>query len=162
MQFLRDMTEWLLTIITVSITCFFIKLILPDGSTKKLVAFILSVICILFVIHPLNKIFKNINSDYSDLTINVDYDYVKFAEECRFEYYFTLSKAKLQTEGIKLIQAEFIFSNDNSNKILKKIYIKKNNLVIIENSEHINISYVTKKTLANLFSLKEDDIEIYE
>ena len=157
------MTQWLLSVVGVVIISYLIKLLLPENSTKNLIAFILSAVCVLVIINPLNSIFNSQQSvDFDFVSFELDNDYLQFAMQCKKDYYFTISKSKLKSVGVQLKYADFIFYDNEKNQTLKKILIKKSDLVIIENGEHINISYLTKKLLSELFSISEKDVEIYE
>ncbi len=157
------MTQWLLSVVGIAIISYLIKIILPENSTKNLIAFILSAVCVLVIINPLNSFLNSKQSfDFELVNFELDNDYLQFAMKCKKDYYFTISKSKLKSEGIQLNNADFIFYDNEKNQTLKKILIKKSDLVIIENGEHINISYITKKLLSELFSISEKDVEIYE
>lgn len=156
------MSEWLLTVAGIAIISFLIKIIMPDGVTRNLVSFILSAICVLAIVNPLSSYLNKGNDYFYDLTFELDEDYLRFATECKKDYYLTISKSTLKKRGIDLNYAEFLFSDENDIQTLKKIYIKTSDLVIIENDEHINITYITKNTLAELFSINLEQIEIYD
>ena len=82
------MTQWLLSIVGVVIISYLIKLLLPENSTKNLIAFILSAVCVLVIINPLNSIFNSQQSvDFDFVSFELDNDYLQFAMQCKKDYY---------------------------------------------------------------------------
>lgn len=158
------MNNFLISIVVISILTFIIKILLPLGNTNKVVLLILSCATALMVVMPLKNLISNDENTVfmQEFDIQLDEKYISFSNECRGNYYLSLAKIQLSSIGVKLNNAEFVFEQNNDKSILKKIIIKKSDLVIIENQAHINISYEVQNVLAKLFSITCEDVFIYE
>lgn len=150
------MKNWILSVVAVAFFSYIAKILMPNGKTKKILTFILSAIAVLVIASPLVKI-----KDMTEVpTVDIDYEYEEFDEKCRQDFYLSMAKSKLKMINISLQSADFEFNDKNGEKTLKKINIYFDDLVIIGDNRHINISSETKKALADLFSLPEEDIII--
>ena len=158
------MNSFLISILVICILFFIIKILLPLGSTNKVVLLIISCAMSLMVISPISNLVngKNHTTFVQDFDLHLDENYINFSNECRNNYYLSLSKIHLFSIGVELNNAEFVFEQNNDKSVLKKIIIKRNDLVIIENQAHINISYEVQNALAKLFSINCEDVFIYE
>ena len=91
-----------------------------------------------------------------------DPEFISSANELRANYYLSVANFGLKELKLKLNDASFEFDDKIGGKPLKKIKIYRKNLVIIEQTEHIDIAYKIKQTLAQIFSIQEKDIEFYD
>ena len=158
------MNSFLISIFAVGILSFIIKILLPPGNTNKVVLLILSCAMVLMVAMPLQNLITGDKNTIllQGFDIQLDEKYISFSNECRSNYYLSLAKIHLSSNGIQLKDAEFVFEQKDDKSILKKIIIKKTDLVIKENQAHINISYEVQNALAKLFSITCGDVLIYE
>ena len=155
------MKNWLISLISVTILGYFIKILLPEGKNKNLVLFVISVLCIVTIITP---ILNFSNSDFQlnlnfENGINIDTSFLEYTESCREKYYLTLSNTKLKNY-LTINRANFIFDSNLSGNPLKKIEINFSDIVINQNNEHINISLIIKENLSELFSISKECVII--
>ena len=159
------MKTWLLSIVGATLITFLIKVIMPEGATKKLLSYVISISIVLIIVTPIKGVVLNGNETielFETVELNVDESYLKFAMACRDDYYKSVAKSKLVAIGVTLYDAQFIFDENVNGNNLKKILINSDNLVIKENIEHINIASMIKSTLADTFSIDEECVVINE
>lgn len=156
--------EWIILICFLSITAFIVNSLLPSGKMKEICTLIFSLISIILILQPIQG-FKDFSFDFEFESIKNAYSYnTNFEIDDNYisEYYYGLAKIELSKSGIDLKSIRFEFDDKNNQKNLKKIYINYSDLVIIDNSSHINITMIAKQRLSYLFLISQDDVIINE
>lgn len=155
------MNNWLFSIFLIALLSYIVKIILPSGKTKLFLIFLFSISTICAIIQPIKEVFnQNYNFELPNTEFSLSQDYINSFWEYREKYYLASANAKLSQYGIEAKEAIFVFDDNISGKPLKKIKINYDNIVIIGDNKHINITSITKKTLSDLFLIEEDSIEI--
>ena len=156
--------EWIILICFLSITAFIVNSLLPSGKMKEICTLIFSLISIILILQPIQG-FKDFSFDFEFESIKNAYSYnTNFEIDDNYisEYYCGLAKIELSKSGVDLKSIRFEFDDKNNQKNLKKIYINYSDLVIIDNSSHINITMIAKQRLSYLFLISQDDVIINE
>lgn len=157
------MKEWLIALFIVSLVAFVAKLLLPTKKTHSFLAFLLSVVSLIYILIPTLDLisgevefvslkFDGVTSEYS--TQNFD--------NLRCNYYLSIANQALKESEITINDAQFIFDDAICGKPLKKVKIYYENLVINNQLAHINISLVLKVKLSKIFNIAEENVIIYE
>lgn len=155
--------EWLITLVSVVLVSYIAKILLPNGKLKGFVSFIMALFLTLAIIKPISNLkFVEIDDLFDEkIEIELDQGYLEFTSAYRERYYLLMANVRLKSYGINLQKANFIFDEESSGVPLKKVEINFEDLVINSNSEHINISLILKKELAECFLLSEESIVLY-
>ena len=156
------MKDWINVIFVLSIISFVSRMLLPNKRVDALLTFLLSVMSIIYIISPIKNLIKG---EFAVGSVDFSYEYSQREdefEEFRSQYYLGIVNNQLAKQKIQIKKAQFSFDDKINGKPLKKITINYDDIVINDQTEHINISLTVKKRLCEIFSLTEDAIIIYE
>lgn len=161
---MTSFSSWILSITGIVLTGVLIDLILPNGQTNKYIKSIFSIFVIFVTISPLIKLMNNnFNLDsFVNSQIEIDQNYVEHINNSRI---LTLNKSitkEAEKYGLKGIDVEFIIKEKSTNLEVEKVNIYLKNLVIDENSLHINKYKVLKEVVQMYIDIGEESIIFYE
>jgi len=71
-------------------------------------------------------------------------------------------KELLKEEGITEVEVQIIFYTDKIAFVIEKVYINIENIVILENYQHININVEISNLLADSLNIETEQIVFYE
>ncbi len=158
------MKEWIGIILILSIISYFSKTFLPNKKTYKYLNFLLAIISIVYLINPIESFISGLNGEVNFELGNTDLfqedDNIEVLQNFRYDYYLSTANSVLQSDNLKIKKAEFVFDDKISGNPLKKIKINYVDIVINQESEHINISLIIKSKLSQAFMLEKEFIEI--
>ena len=160
---MNEISAYLLTIVGVVFLLVVIELILPDSKVSKYIKSIFAIFIVVVIITPLAKI---INSDFDwnnifdsmqyevDETFieNISQDNLKLFEQNLEDY------INQTYEGARVsISANF----EGEGMKINYIYVDLSNLVIIENSQHINYYTAVKELVKKQVDIDEERVIVY-
>lgn len=151
------MKAWIISVTGMSLIFFVLKIIMPEKRMSKTVILVYSLISVVNLVSPLaNGIISDAGaarSVYSyTQSAGVDANYMR-------KYYEISVRDVLKGEKIVLNKADVVLSDDNFS--LKKISINYSDLGYDGDERHIDIASLTKKTVAEYFSIPETMVVIY-
>ncbi len=159
------MKEWLLSVGIVILIISLLKIVLPNGKTKKTVMFVFGVLSILTFIKPIVNI-KDGNLDLGTVfESKIDYqnDYIYFVYEKNAEIKKKEFSEKLNDLGVKNAKIDAIFSIDTKYAIkYEKVIVNLKESVILSENKHIDIIEQIKKTASEIFRIEYKEVIIYE
>lgn len=161
---MASFSSWILSIAGIVLTGVLIDLILPNGQTNKYIKSIFSIFVIFVTISPLiNLINKDIDlNSLVNSQIQIDQNYIEHINNSRV---LALNKSitnEAEKYGLNGIDIEFIIDEKTTTLKIEKVNIYLKNLVIDENSLHINKYKVLKEVVQMYIDIGEEDINFYE
>ncbi|MBR1925864.1 MAG: stage III sporulation protein AF [Clostridia bacterium] len=155
---MSEVSGYLLSVVGVVLFSIVLDLILSDGTTKKYIKSIMSLILIFVLVSPLPKIIKN-DLDFSfinsSVKLNEEYQNVVF-EQQKNQTEKDLEKF-LFNEGFKNIKITIWADNLNGFKI-NTIFVDLTGLVLAEKNQHINKYEAIKILLIKQTGIKEEQV----
>ena len=131
------MAEWVLSIIGVIFLGVALDIVIPDGKTNGFIKSIFSIIFMFVVINPIIKwVNKTDVIDLSNVQINEDYQ-IEINNHRLLDLKFQIEN-HLICNGINGVEVEVKGYSTNNDIIISQINVRIDNLVIIDNVEHIN------------------------
>lgn len=158
--------SWLLSIIGIVVIGVLINLILPEGEIQKYIKAIFSVFVVFIMIYPiLNIDISKINYDeffYNQTSVTVDEKYLENYKEKYRESLQNQCETVLNNNGYQNVRVE-IYLNLSSEKFeIEKVYVNLKNLVINENSVHIDKYKEIKSIIVSLLDVEEGKVIMNE
>jgi len=155
---MSEISGYLLSIVGVVLFSIVLDLILSDGTTKKYIKSIMSLILIFVLVSPLPKIMKNeldFSFTKSFVSLNEEYQNVVF-EQQKNQAEKDLEKL-LGDEGFKNAKITIWADNLNGFKI-NTIFVDLTSLVLAEKNQHINKYEAIKILLIKQTGIKEEQV----
>lgn len=158
--------SWLLSVIGIVVIGVLINLILPEGEIQKYIKAIFSVFVVFIMIYPiLNIDISKINYDeffYNQTSVTVDEKYLENYKEKYRESLQNQCETVLNNNGYQNVRVE-IYLNLSSEKFeIEKVYVNLKNLVINENSVHIDKYKEIKSIIVSLLDVEEGKVIMNE
>ncbi len=158
------MKEWIGIILILSIIGYFSKTFLPNKKTYKYLNFLLAIISVLYLISPIENFINRLNGDVNleigNTGLFQEDENIEILQNFRYDYYLSTANSVLKNDNLKIKKAEFVFDDKISGNPLKKIKINYADIVINQESEHINIPLIIKSKLSQAFMLEKEVVEI--
>ena len=129
--------------------------VIPNSNSGKSVKRVVSVACVLIILSPIINIVKGSNEN-----TETAFSYNEYLQEYQNELVEKSVNHLLITEGYNVENLIVTGEYDGSNYTVKKIQIKFKDLVINENSEHINIIEKIDKLLSSRLNISRAEIVI--
>ena len=157
------MSGWLIKVTAIKIVTSCAELLLPDGKTKNSCKTVLSLVCLAVLIEPLAH-FSNFEFDFSKVFNDNSYN-DEFVDTTN-DYYSSLCENEirktLEEKGVVCEKCEVVGKIEKGKFNFEKIAVKIKNSVISGKDEHIISNVEIQKLLANLLSVSEDMVFVYE
>ena len=129
--------------------------IIPNSSSGKSVKTVISVICVVVILSPIINILKG-----SDTAVETGTIYNEYLEDYQNNLAEKSIKFLLESEGYTVNSVEVFGVYNSSSYTVNKIAIKFENLVIMGDSEHINIIEKIENLLATRLNILKAEIVI--
>jgi len=160
------MRDWIINVAAIIILTVVAGMILPEGKTNKLIKSIFSVICLFVLIMPIQYI-SNGNFSVADVfsindEVELDNDFLYYTFSKQAASLEEDCKELLEEQGITEVEVQIIFYTDKIAFVIEKVYINIENIVILENYQHININVEISNLLADSLNIETEQIVFYE
>ncbi|MEG1527737.1 MAG: stage III sporulation protein AF [Clostridia bacterium] len=162
---LAKLSVWAIAVIGVVILTVLVDIIIPDGQTNKYIKGIMAIIVIFVIIQPLPIIF---NSNLADLTtsdnqdpITIDTNFIEFVNNLSAQERENSLIIYLESKGYKKVECQIVYANSNNIRLVEKVLLNLNNLVIDKNISHINIKEKIIDITAKFLSIEKGQVMIY-
>ena len=129
--------------------------IIPNSTSGKSVKTVISVISVVVILSPIINVIKGI-----DNTVEVGINYNEYLQDYQNNLTETSIKFLLENEGCTPKSVEVLGEYLNGNYTVNKIVIKFENLVIMGETEHINIIEKIENLLATRLNILKAEIVI--
>lgn len=157
---MSEISVYLLSIAGVVILTTLFDLILAENKISKYVKSIMALVLIFVIVSPLPKLFKsglNLNSFLDDsMQLNTDYNNVFNDEQIR-----VLERnlqQKLKEGGFDNVEVTIWADFEQNNMKINYIFVDSQNLVLMENDQHININEAIKILLMEQTGIDEERV----
>ena len=155
---MSEVSAYLLSIVGVVLLSIVLDLVLSDGTTKKYIKSIMSLILIFVLVGPLPKIIKNgVNFSFIESSVSLDENYQNVIFEQQKNQLEKNLEKLLADEGFKNINISIWADNFNGLNI-NTIFVDLSNLVLSENNQHINKYEAIKILLTKQTGIKEEQV----
>ena len=161
-----ELTVYILSIVGIVFLGVLIDIILPDGEINKFVKGAFSLIALLVIISPVQKLFNtNDNIDdvfYNQSAIKTDSDFLEATtKQLKSQLEITL-KVKLKDAGFDNVSVEILCDMSENVFQIKKVIIDISKMVINANIPHINKYVEIKNVVIEYLNVEESDVIINE
>ncbi len=159
------MKQWIFSIGATVLLVSIVSIILPNGKTGKFIKSIFSVLILLVTIRPLVSISKNNLNDginFSNVDIEIQYDYINYIFEERKNTYEENCCKILEDIGVK--NAKIDINYDSSSITFDVLFVNINlkDAVINSDMEHILVIEEIKEKTALYLTIDKSKLVIYE
>ena len=155
---MSEVSAYLLSIVGVVLLSIVLDLVLSDGTTKKYIKSIMSLILIFVLVSPLPKIIKNgVNFSFIESSVSLDENYQNVIFEQQKNQLEKNLEKLLADEGFKNVKVSIWADNFNGLNI-NTIFVDLSNLVLSENNQHINKYEAIKILLTKQTGIKEEQV----
>lgn len=160
---MTTLSSWVVSIAGICILSVLIDLFLPSGNMSSHIKNIFNFVIILVIIAPLPKIIKDYKYDYSSFITTSDIEL-----QNNFIYQVNMDKltalkneidAKLASNGYQNIEVSIYADIFTSNMVIENVYVDLSNLVIENNSQHIDIKKEVENVILSVLDIDKEAIE---
>ena len=156
------MKEWLMSIIGIVCLGLFSDIILSESTINSFVKKIIAIISIFIIISPIKNITKIDFSKFFEYNYIEDSSYIENVYTQQKHYYEKYLEETLSKKGYNNVNVEIIYNLSNNKKKKKKVVLNLKNLVINENTMHINKYKEIKSIVCETLNIKEDIVTLNE
>ncbi len=162
---MSSFSVWVLSIAGICVLSVLVELILPEGQTRKYIKAIFSFFVIIVVVAPLPKLVKS----------GIDFDTIIAGDDVGIQedFIYQLNRNKLDAisaeieddlkgqgvDGVKVLLSANIFS---SNLEIEAVFVDLFDLVILDETQHINTHEIIIKTVKKHVDIEEENIVFNE
>lgn len=158
--------SWLLSIVGITLIGALVDIILPEGSTQKYIKCIFSIFVVFVMIYPV----VNINIDkidfnkfiYNNSSIELNQEYINNYHKSYKKSLEKLTENQLDSKGYKNTIVEIYYNMSSNNFEIEKVEINAKNLVINNETVHIDKYKEIKKIVSQFLYLDENKVVINE
>lgn len=162
---MSGVSSWLMSIIGVVFLSVLVDIVLPDSKLSKYVKSIFAFIILLVIIAPLKEIKKgefNLSKYFTNLNIQVDEDFIDNINQMKINQLNDKIVYLADEAGYKNLIVQIVSNNNEYGLQILKVNIFLENLVIEEDSKHIDKYRKIKDIVKNVVDVNEELIEFYE
>ncbi len=156
-----DISAWILSIAGISVLSILIDLFLPSGTTNGHIKIIFNYVIVFVIIAPLPTLIK---SDFDSSSIFTETDIV-----LQEDYIYQLNRDKLtmleigiesalESEGLKNVVVSISADIFTTVMQIETIYVDFSNLVIVGESEHIDIENKAVDVITSFVEIEKENI----
>ena len=163
---MASVSSYILSVVGVVFLGVLVDVIMPDGEMNKYVKGVFSLVALVVIISPVQKLF---NSDFSvenifyDTTsIQIYNDFIEATLKQMKMQYENILIAKLKDKGFENVDVEILAEMSNYEISIKKVILDISKMVINSNAEHINKYEDIKAIVLENFDVEESDVIINE
>lgn len=155
------LSSWLLSIAGISVLSVLIDVILPSGQTNKYIKGIFAFCMVFVIISPipnfLNKEF-NLDTIFTSSVIDIKEDFIYQVNRTKLSYLEKQISNEFENnmlKGVNIVVNGDIFEIEMQ---IKNVYVDLADLVINENTQHIDIRKTAKEIVLKYVDIKEEKI----
>lgn len=149
------MSKWILSIVGIIFIGAIIELIMPSNKIKNLIKSVYALIFLYVFISPILQISK---LDYGTDSINIDSTYLSEIYNSKIYFYEQRISEDLENEGILNVNVEIIGNIKDDEMIVNCIYVNLQNLVLTDESKHIDIYEQIYIVISNYVNVEKDKV----
>lgn len=158
-----NVKTYVLSVVAVVVISVVSDMLLPSGKMKNTCRAVYSLVVILVLISPALKLFST-EFDFSDVlcneNIDIDGDFADYANSVRENLIEKSVSDELRRKGYGEPQVDVVAEMCDGTVSYKNIFVKFNKSVIIEQSQHINITEVSE-IVADFLNVESGRVTVY-
>ena len=155
------MGQWLLGLVGVAFVSVILEVILPAGSTKKIIQCVFAIFSVYVIIAPIPKLFSSTASVVSEKEVTLD---EAFLHSTNSQIVSALEKRivnNAEERGVSGVSV-IIWADLSNNEIaVQKVYMDLTNVVLSEDSKNINKYEVLTEIVQHHVNVSKEDIVFY-
>ena len=154
---MSSFAAWGLTLLGLAVICTIAEMLLPQGKTRSVIRSVMATVAVFVIVTPLPGLIKNgFDFDFTEDTVNIDTDYIKYTDLLRGQEFAAAAEQYLKQNGYEGVA---VTVEMNGYKV-KSVTAKISNSSIMQNGTHINNSEITK-LLAEYFGIEKEAVMAY-
>ena len=142
-----------------------IEVALPNGQTRKYIKGMYSIFVVFILLTPIVNLVNNDFDLYKFIdnsAVSVNEDYIDYITKARAEQLSQYLEQKLDMEGMKNVEIQVIYKEQDVDITIEKILVNIQNLVIERQDRHINKYNVIKECILDSVKVEEGAISFNE
>ena len=154
-------STWFISIAGICILSVLVDLFLPDGSISSHIKSIFNFVIILVIITPLpNLIGQDFDAStiFTNQEIVLQEDYIHQLNRDKLTMLQNNIEATLENKGLENIKISISANIFTTQMEIERVYVDLENLVIMENGQHIDIKNEVIETITSFIDIKEENI----
>lgn len=163
---MSTISVWVLSIAGIIVLSVLIDLILPNGSTANFIKNIFAYVVILVIITPIFSFFSNkevnIESFFQDNEITLQTDFISSVNQSSLDNLAEKIEKKLESQNIFGVKIGIVGDIFEKTLTISQVSVDLTDLVIKENSSHINIKTSISETILTYLKIDKECIIFYE
>lgn len=155
------MGQWLLGLVGIAFVSVILDVILPAGSTKKVIQCVFAIFSIYVIVAPLPKIFSTAETTITEEGVTLD---EAFLHSTNSQIISALEKKIVESaeqSGITGVNV-VIWADLSNNEIdVQKVYVDLTNIVLSKDRQNINKYEVLTEIVQRHVNVSKEDITFY-
>ncbi len=162
---MTDFSAWVLSIAGVCVLSVLVELVLPEGKTQKYIKTVFSFFVIIVIIAPLPKLAKSdfsLDSIIAGDNVELQEDFIYQINRDKLDAISQDIESDLNQQGIRGVQVLVSANIFTSNLEIEAVFVDLFEMVITQESQHINTHETIKRTVKKYVDIKEENIVFNE
>lgn len=158
---MSSISTWFISIAGICILSVLVDLFLPDGSISSHIKSIFNFVIILVIITPLPSLIGqefDASTIFTNQEIVLQEDYIHQLNRDKLTMLQNNIEVTLENKGLENIEISISADIFTTQMQIERVYVDLENLVIIENGQHIDIKNEVIKTITSFIDIKEENI----
>lgn len=155
------MAQWLLGLVGVAFISVILDVVMPAGSTKKVIQCVFAIFSIYVIIAPLPKLFASTETVVTETGVELDGSFLFSVNSETVSAWEKSIVNRAEESGISGVSV-IIWADLSNNEVrAKKVYVDFTNVVLSEDRQNINKYEVLTEIIQHYVDISKEDITFY-